>query len=236
VPSYPGIGRALVQLVASPRRLFETLREDPRILQPLALLALSLALLAQACFSGPFLNDVRAAFERADMPSEQRVVVMEQMGGTVGRLTALVPAVAAVAICVLLAVFFWLLFTGARSLSAGPAPRFRALLSVLAHVGLIDAIGFLFKLPLMLAKGTLHVYSSAALLLSPDASETRLFKLLDSLDIFSIWKLWLLTAGFTIVTSRRASEVAAVVWGSWALYVLGKIAFSGIFSQNVRVG
>ena len=236
VPPYPGIGRAVIQLLLSPTRLFESLRENPRVLAPFLLLALSIAVLAQVSFSGPFLNDVRATFENAQMSSEQRALVMEKMDGMMGRLTALIPSVVALLMSVVLAAVFLLLFALLRLVSPGPAPRFRCLVSVLAHVGLIDALAFLVKLPLMFAKGTFHVYSSAALLLSSDASETRLFKLLDSLDIFSLWKLGLLTVGLAIVAGRRRGEAAIVVWGSWAVYVLCKVALSGLLSPNVRVG
>jgi len=236
VPPYPGIGRAVLQLVFSPTRLFESLRENPRVRAPLVVLALSVAVLAQAAFSGPFLNDIRATFDTANVPAEQRAIVMEKMGGTVGRLTALIPAVASVVVAVALAALFQLLFALLRVASPGPSPTYRASLSVFAHAGLIDAISFLFKLPLMFAKGTFQVLSSAALVLPSDASETRLFKLLDSFDIFSLWKLWLLTLGFAIVSGRRKAEIAVLVWGSWAVYVLGKVALSGFLTPNVRVG
>lgn len=236
MPPYPGIGRAVLYLVLSPTRLFESLRENPRVLAALVLIGLSVAVLAQATFSGPFLNDIRATFDAAEMPPAQRAIVMEKMSGTMGRLSALIPAVVAVLIPVVLAAVYQLLFSLLRLASPGPTPRFRSSLSVFAHVGLIDSIAFLFKLPLMLAKGTFHVYSSPALALPSDASDTRLFKFLDSFDIFSLWKLWLLTLGFAIISGRRKGEIAALVWGSWAVYVLGKVAFSGLLAPNVRVG
>ncbi len=236
MPPYPGIGRAVLQLVFSPTRLFESLRESPRVRAPLIVLALSIAVLAQAAFSGPFLNDIRATFDAADVPPEQRVIVMEKMGGMLGRLTALVPAVLSVVMAVALAALFQLLFVVLRVVSRGPSPTYRSSLSVFAHAGLIDAISFLFKLPLMFAKGTFQVLSSAALVLPSDASDTRLFKFLDSFDIFSLWKLWLLTLGFAIVSGRSKGQVALLVWGSWGVYVLGKVALSGLLSPNVRVG
>lgn len=234
--SYPGIGRALLQLVVSPRRLFDSLREDPRILAPLLILAVSFVVLAQATFSGPFLADVSESLENAQMSAAQRASVLEKMGGTLGRLMALGPMVLSVVITLLVALWLKILLALVQSYFPSPPTRFRSLFSLTAHVWLVSAIEFAFKLPLMLAKGTLYVYTSAALLLPGEASRTTLFRLLDEIDLFKIWIGVLLVIGLESIAGQPRPRAIALVAFSWALLLAGKLAFSSVFTPNVRVG
>lgn len=234
--SYPGIGRALLQLVVSPRRLFDSLREDPRVLAPLLLLAVAFFILAQASFSGPFLAEVRTSLESTEMSPAQRAAILEKMGGTVGRVLALGPMVLSVAITLLVALWLKILLALVRSYFPGPATRFRSLFSLTAHVWIVSAIEFAFKLPLMVAKGTLYIYTSAALLLPGEASRTTLFRLLDEIDLFKIWIGVLLVIGLEAIAGQPRPRAIALVATSWVLLVVGKLAFSSVFTPNVRVG
>lgn len=55
-----------------------------------------------------------------------------------------------------------------------------------------------------------------------------LVTLLSSVDIFSIWSAILLTIGVSIVAGIKRSSAAIVVFGWWAIYVLGQTAIAAI--------
>jgi hypothetical protein len=52
--------------------------------------------------------------------------------------------------------------------------------------------------------------------------------LLSSVDVFAIWSAILLTIGVSIVAGIKRSSAAIVVFGWWALYVLGQTAIAAI--------
>lgn len=55
-----------------------------------------------------------------------------------------------------------------------------------------------------------------------------LVTLLSSVDIFAIWSAILLTIGISIVAGIKRSSAAIIVFGWWALYVLGQTAMTAI--------
>jgi len=56
-----------------------------------------------------------------------------------------------------------------------------------------------------------------------------LYKLAESVDLFTAWAIWLLATGYGVATRRTTGAAAAGVIGLWALYVLGKVALAAIF-------
>jgi hypothetical protein len=84
--------------------------------------------------------------------------------------------------------------------------------------------------PLYFAKGSLNVFTSLAIILPEEASDSRLFKLLDAFDVFTAWKLALLTLGLSIVTSRTRRQSALLVIVPWVLWVAGTVVFHDVFS------
>ena len=52
---------------------------------------------------------------------------------------------------------------------------------------------------------------------------------LGSLDLFSIWTLFLLATGYRIVGRTGKGAAWGVVLTLWALYVGGKVTLSGLF-------
>jgi Yip1-like protein len=63
----------------------------------------------------------------------------------------------------------------------------------------------------------------------PPTTSKPLYKLAESLDLFSFWVLWLLSTGYGVATRRTTGSAAAGVLTVWAIYVLGKVALAAIF-------
>jgi hypothetical protein len=53
--------------------------------------------------------------------------------------------------------------------------------------------------------------------------------LLDSLDVFSAWLLFLLSAGYAAAARRSVGSAAVGVIVLWAIYVLLKVALATVF-------
>lgn len=104
---------------------------------------------------------------------------------------------------------------------AGQA-SFKQMFSLVSWGGLINLPELIIKLPIMLAKGTLHAATGPAIFLSSSESKTILYNLLDVFDIFSIWKIVIFSMGFAIIYnfSMKKSYIAVIV-----LYLI----YSGVY-------
>ncbi len=54
--------------------------------------------------------------------------------------------------------------------------------------------------------------------------------LLTPLDIITIWSLVLVAIGITCISKVKRGTAFGVVFGWFAVYVLGKVAFAALFS------
>jgi hypothetical protein len=75
----------------------------------------------------------------------------------------------------------------------------------------------------------LALQANLAMLLDAESAPKALMALLDSIDLFSFWLLFMLYTGFRIATPQRAGAVAGAVLGPWVIYVLGKTLLAALF-------
>jgi Yip1-like protein len=71
--------------------------------------------------------------------------------------------------------------------------------------------------------------ANLAMFLDKTTASKALYKLAESVDLFTAWIIWLLATGYGVATRRTTGAAAAGVLGLWALYVLGKVALAAIF-------
>jgi hypothetical protein len=90
-------------------------------------------------------------------------------------------------------------------------------------------------LAVMAMKGDWNVNPQEALqanlgmFLDRATTSKALYKLAESIDLFSAWTIWLLSTGFGVATRRTTGAAMAGILGLWAIYVLGKVALAAIF-------
>ena len=75
------------------------------------------------------------------------------------------------------------------------------------------------------------IQANAGALVDRTAVSRPLYDFLDSIDLFSAWTIFLLSAGYA-ATARRSvgsAAIAILVW--WALFVLVKVAMAAVFSR-----
>ena len=73
------------------------------------------------------------------------------------------------------------------------------------------------------------VQAGATMFVDRQTASKPLYALASSLDLFSLWVLWLLSTGYAVATRRTTGSAAVGVVSVWALYVLGKVALAAIF-------
>ena len=210
----PGpLHRRVLQTFFSPRELFQSFGESPPWLGPLLLSVAVAMVLVLAAPDVAFVEMSEGAVTRRGEP----VVItsspeeIARFGRLYGLLVALVrePLFAFAAAGALA-----LVFSVFSEVPHGEA-TYRQYLAITTHVFLIGALGSLVALGVAaLRGGELEAVSPALLLPSPDPG-SYLFRLLSSVDIFSVWALAVAALGVSLVNRRRSwASAAGVLIGS----------------------
>lgn len=96
-------------------------------------------------------------------------------------------------------------------------------------VGLIGALELLVRMPLVMAKGTMNVYTSLAVLMDVSQRKTVLFQLLNAFDVFTIWKIILWSMGMRIVYKFSSSKGYTATISLYLIYLVITIGLSQLF-------
>ena len=73
------------------------------------------------------------------------------------------------------------------------------------------------------------IQASPAALVEKSAVPKPVHSLLDSLDLFSFWLVFLLSAGYAAVSKRSVGSAAVGVIVPWGIYVFLKVALAAVF-------
>jgi Yip1 domain len=142
------------------------------------------------------------------------------------------------AIAVLFAAFA-LLGTAALFFAAlqafGREVRFAQSLAVTSHAFMPHLIGYLVFIPVVLTTDKIRKESAGDLVrsnlgfLADAKTSPALHSLLQSVDVFSLWTIALLTIGLASAARLPRGRSAALVVTLWLLFVLGKAGVAAVF-------
>jgi hypothetical protein len=229
----PGPFGTIAGVLFSPLRAFQQLAVRPRwVVALLLLVGLAIVLSLVITPKMDMEKMIREAAESRDLPVteaqlEQQVEVAKSFGwvGTVAQVV-IQPAIFLIIAAVFLALFRML----------GSDIDFRQSLSVTTHGFLPLGVSTLLSLPVAFVRDEISMEEvrggllpSSLAVLASDETGKALRALLGSLDLFSIWTLFLLATGYRIVGRTSQGAAWGVVLTLWALYVGGKVALSGLF-------
>ncbi|MCA9730245.1 MAG: hypothetical protein KC729_21350, partial [Candidatus Eisenbacteria bacterium] len=95
-------------------------------------------------------------------------------------------------------------------------------LGVFSLTGLVYAIREAVTIPLKLARQSLDIYTGPAALLSPDVG--LIFKIAQMLDLFDLYRMFLVIVGLAVVghvSTKRSAGVVLAFWGLWVVIQIG---------------
>lgn len=116
-----------------------------------------------------------------------------------------------------------LLFAG--NIIIGGTQKFNKVLSIYCYSSLIGVISYIVKLPLIISKNSLEVYTSPALFFPTSAKETALFKVAAHLDIFTIWQLIVISIGMGIIYKITLQKSISTIGTMYVVYAAVSIIF-----------
>jgi Yip1-like protein len=237
----PAPGRSFAQNVAgvlfSPREEFPHILARPRFWVPLLCwMAVGIAFTAfwlQKVDAREFMRNEIVSSGRADkIPPGQMEQVLDQRAGFFKPISWTSAFVGAPILTFVVAAMFLFVF---RFFYAGEL-TYRQSLSVTAwtYFIVLSLVMTPLTLVVMGLKGDWNINPQEALQANPAMFLDRLttskplYKLAESLDLFTFWVIWLFSAGYGVATRRTTGSAAVGVLSVWALYVLAKLAWAAI--------
>lgn len=100
----------------------------------------------------------------------------------------------------------------------GGASTYKHIFSMYSWASLIVLAELVVKIPLMISKGSMQVFTSLALILDVSEARTPLFQFLNIFDIFTIWQLVVVATGVAIIYKFTQAKAYLVVLIPYALY------------------
>ena len=165
-----------------------------------------------------------------NIPEERKDLILEQLDEAQNSPTRMVQPIAAIVIITFItfAGVAGILLIAGNFILGGKAD-YKSMLAIYAWGYLVAIPEMLVKIPLTLAKESVHVYTSLALMFDPADAETVIFKLANAVDIFSIWRIVLWSIGFGVVYKLSSEKSFSVVISLYVVYVLAYIGISSLF-------
>ncbi|MFP4547478.1 MAG: YIP1 family protein [Fidelibacterota bacterium] len=169
------------------------------------------------------ISEQKSKVEQSDrFNEEQKEAMLEGIEGGNKAIGYIATPVTIIILSVLLALVLW--FVG--NFLLGGDRKFMEMWAVAAFAGLIDMVASIIKVPLMVQKGTLNIYTSLAIFM--EESGSFLFRFMKNIDVFSLWKIIILAIGLSVLYKKKLTTPLTILIALWLIYCLGAAAFAGL--------
>ncbi len=217
-----------------PRKVFESLKIKPTWLIPFIIV--SVLGMASFWFTYPLIMKgvITNIQENERYTEEQKEMIIERIGEAehppVYQL-AFAPAGTLVYLVFISAVLYFVF-----NVLLGGSSSFKRVLSVFSYSSLIAIPKAIVHIPLAFARDTANVQTSLAILLSPDAKDSFLYKVLGGFDIFTLWQVIVLSLGLAVMYNYTTKKSFTVVLILWVLLIVVGAGVSSLFGGMFRLG
>jgi hypothetical protein len=240
VPAPMPLFKRIVGTFTSPRSVFESLRAHPRWLDVL-LIGIILGVVLYVPMS-PIVEKMSLdkAVERLEkvqgMTAEQRERAIEgQRAFFQGPAFKALSIGGALVGPVVVLLFYALLFLLGYGFLFGGQLKFVQAFSAACHLNLIFTLAGLIKAPLILARKSMEVATSLALVLPDADSSSVIYGVLDMFDVFTLWGLFAMITGMAVMA--RVSTAKSRLFGVILfLVIMGIRVLGAMLGQMGQAG
>jgi hypothetical protein len=127
-----------------------------------------------------------------------------------------------IVVSLVMAAILWAVFNAAM----GGDARYKQILAILIHAGVISALGQLFTGPINYFRGAVTSATSLGALLPMFDDQSFIGKLAGMIDIFIIWWLIVLAIGLAVLYRRKTQPIAITLFGIYAIIIVAVAAFT----------
>jgi hypothetical protein len=218
-------------IFTNPTKVFENLARYPSWIGP------TVVILVISLVSGFLMRDLGVQAQKEKIiqseriPEERKEMILERMGQGADSPLQMIMMFGSIAIFVFasIAIVAGLFLFSGNTLLGGSA-TYKSMLAVYAWGFLVSVPEAIIKIPLALAKNSIHVYTSLAIFFDTSESETTLFKIANAVDIFAIWRIVLWAIGFSIVYRFTRGKSYVVIASWYIIWIAISIVFSNLFA------
>jgi hypothetical protein len=217
----------LIGVLTSPMATFQSIVPTPKWFGALAVTTLVVALFSAL----PMTTD---AGRQATLDQQVQamksfgVEVTDQMYEQMERRAASLPYTTAASVIVISPIFALivagLLFAVFNAAMGGEA-SFKQVFSVIAHAGVISALGAVFSGAINYFRGATGSVANLGALLPMLPEKSFIGNLLGTIDVFLVWYVVVLAIGLAVLYRRRTQPIALALLGVYAVIALGIAMF-----------
>jgi len=226
-------GSAISGIYFEPEKTFKSIKEYPSWVVPFII---SLIVTAFMAFST---HGIQMEFQKEmilkseklpDNIKDQQLENMENPGFTQS------PAFAAV-MGVVMDIIYFVMTTLAilvmGNFILGGKSNFMSVFTMVCWAGMIGVLELIVKTIIMLAKGSIHAYTSLAVFMDPAQFKSLSFQLLNVFDVFTIWKLVVFIIGFMVFYNLPRSKAITGIVILFVIFTAIKIGWIQIMMSFV---
>lgn len=212
------------QVFFSPGKLFESFREHAPwggtlLTAALAILVLQVVAMFVLISDQAFADYIKQSLIESgatQIPTDPQLLQAAKMNKMIGVIVGPIGTAVLVFFSALMA---WLMFT----VLGGGSARYGQYLAVVAHGFFISLLGAIVLLPMQVATGQLELSLSLALLLDDPDRTSFLFRVLNTLSVFTIWAVVVIGIGVAAVNRKK----------NWAVYAAALMAVYILFTAGI---
>ncbi|MFA6107427.1 MAG: YIP1 family protein [Candidatus Latescibacterota bacterium] len=232
-----GLCGRMVRVFTAPERTFEAVgRRTGWTDWFVPMLVVVLAAMIAAQLSMPAIQATQHEFmqERLKtMPPEQREAAVRMGTGSMGTVMTMITIPVSSAIF-LFGVAGVLLLVARYGL--GGAVTYAQMLAVLGYSSLIGLVALVVRTPLIMAKGTMMVFTGPGVFLPDTALQTFGGRFVAGLDLFVFWQLFVVAVGLATLTRSTTRRALIPLLALWLLWLAGSAALGGLFMPSGQGG
>lgn len=221
------MSKNIIKIFYAPIEVFEDIKERPAWALAFVVL-LVITLISTAVLLPTVIQP--SAIERIEetVPPERLEQALEFVSGTRFYITSLIGAVFGGAFMIFFqtAVFSLILVMIVKEI------EFKKVLSLTVYTGLVTIAGAIIKIPLMLAKKSMEVYTNLVLFAPFAEKGTFTFHFLTQIDFFVIWAMALFATGISVVTNLERKKSYILVFVLWLIFAAGMAALTTLRTKG----
>jgi len=112
----------------------------------------------------------------------------------------------------------------------GGSSTYKQVFAMYSWASIIGLAELLVKIPLMISKGSMQVFTSLALVMDVSDARTPLFQFLNIFDVFTIWQIVVVATGIAVIYKFTKAKAYLAVLIPYALYKGVSIGLGQLFN------
>ncbi|MBT5875234.1 MAG: hypothetical protein HOH43_17575 [Candidatus Latescibacteria bacterium] len=224
-----GLFSRLIGIVFFPGKVFQSVRERPTIWGPILILMIVSASVIPFLtpLNGPMVESQIRSFN-PDATEEEIAQASAQAGSTANMVIGAIAAIIMVPIQMLVyTLLYWAIYT----VMMGQNASFRSVLSIIAHSQFITIVGTVVVVSLSVYQQELVVSLHLGSLVPFLETDSLVYRILKSIDIFTGLWICLLSIGFGVLFRMTTRTAAMVPLSLWTLWIVVKIVAAEFFGK-----